>query len=62
MALLRGHDWPSKEGARARAIALGFGLAAVPIWSFILDWRLGLAIVGAYAALAFGVWRVSRER
>jgi len=34
----------------------------VPIWAFVVDWRLGLAILAAYGALAFGVLRVSKQR
>jgi len=54
------------EQERGRAIGktaiLGFVLVSTPVFAFFLDWRLGLVILGSYAVLAFGVWRVSRQR
>lgn len=62
MRLLRGSRWHGREDAKHKLLALGLVVTLTPVFAFALDWRLGLAIVAAYGALAFGVWRVSRQR
>jgi hypothetical protein len=46
----------------AKASIIGVFIGLTPLFAFWLDWRLGLVIAGAYAALALAVWRVSRRR
>jgi hypothetical protein len=45
----------------ARLAILGAVIGLTPVFAFWLDWRLGLFILAAYAALGFGVWRVSKR-
>jgi len=53
-------EW--KRDGPARLALLGTVVGLTPVFAFWLDWRLGLFILGAYAALGFGVWRVSKQR
>ena len=43
-------------------IPLGLVLVLTPVFALGLGWQVDLAILAAYAALVFGVWRVSRQR
>jgi hypothetical protein len=43
-----------------RLALVGFVVALAPVFAFVIDWRLGHAITGAYGALALRVWRVAR--
>jgi hypothetical protein len=61
MRFFRRRDQPSEED-RARVALVVLVAAITPVFAFLLDWRLGLFIFAAYAALGFGVWRVSRQR
>lgn len=51
-----------KRDGKPRVALLVAFLASVPVVCFVVDWRLGLFVMGAYVALGFGVWRVSRQR
>jgi hypothetical protein len=51
-----------RRQAIGKVAILGFVVAGTPVFAFFPDWRLGLIILGSYAALAFGVWRVGRQR
>jgi hypothetical membrane protein len=62
MRLLRGSRWHGREDAKYKLIMLGLVVALAPVLAFGLGWQLGVAILAAYGALAFGVWRVSRQR
>jgi hypothetical protein len=62
VSLLRGNRWHDRDDAKQKLIVLGVVLALVPVFAFSLGWQLGVAILAGYAALAFGVWRVSRQR
>jgi hypothetical protein len=48
--------------ARGRVAIVAACVGLTPVFAFWLDWRLGLFIVGAHAALGFGVWRLSEAR
>jgi hypothetical protein len=51
-----------KDAGLFKVVALLFFLGLTPVWAFGLDWRLGVFILGAFGALGFGAWRVSRGR
>src|SRR5262245_47615663 len=57
--------WPDEQQKReapGRIAILALAIGLTPALAFWLDWRLGVFIVAAYAALAFGLWRVSNQR
>ena len=58
----RGAQEQQKKYAPGKIAILAAVVGLTPVLAFWLDWRLGLFIVGAYAALAFGAWRVSKRR
>jgi len=63
MRLLRGRTREQEKRDAVPRVALLFALlASVPVVCLVVDWRLGLLVMGAYVALGFGVWRVSRQR
>ena len=45
-----------RRNAIGKIAILALVLAGTPVFAFFLDWRLGLIILGSYAALAFGIW------
>lgn len=51
-----------RRDGEQKAAVLGVMIVLFPFFAFSLGWQVGVAILAAYAALAFGVWRVSRER
>ena len=55
------HQEHERHDATVKLIPLGLVLVLVPVCAFSLGWQLGVAIVGGYAALVFGAWRVSRR-
>lgn len=55
-------DEQQKRDIPARLAILAMVVGLTPVFAFWLDWRLGVFVVAAFAALAFGVWRVSNER
>jgi len=43
-----------KHDAQPRIAILVVVLTMVPVFAFVLDWRLGVFVTAAYGALAFG--------
>ena len=54
MRLLPGRTRAGETRRSTRIAILVVVLTMVPVFAFVLDWRLGVFVTAAYGALAFG--------
>jgi hypothetical protein len=55
-------DEYQRRQAPGKVAVLVFTVLLAPALALYTDWRLGAAVIVAYGALGFGVWRVSKQR